>query len=93
MGKLIVLVVIVGAAYWYWSGPYQLGRVSPLERALQDNARDMERCVRRESSMNAAAGMAGGAVSGADNEALCAEKLGLYRSDGQWHRAAASGAR
>jgi len=81
-GKLIVIAAIVGAGYWYWSGPYQDGGSA---RQLQENNRNMERCIRREASMNAAAGMAGGAVSPGDAEKLCAEKYGLYLQNGQWH--------
>jgi hypothetical protein len=47
----------------------------------------MERCERREASMNAASGMAGGGVSMGDSEKLCAGELGLYQKDGQWHDA------
>jgi hypothetical protein len=85
MGKLIVIALVVAAGYWYWTGPYQQGGQSGGEKRLQENARNMERCVRREASMNASSGMAGGGVSMGDSEKLCAGELGLYQQDGQWH--------
>jgi hypothetical protein len=85
MAKLIVIAVLVAAGYWYWTGPYQQGGQSSGDKRLQENARNMERCVRREASMNAASGMAGGAVSAGDGEKLCASELGLFQRDGQWH--------
>jgi hypothetical protein len=84
-GKLIVIAAICAAGYWYWTGPYQEGRQSGGERQLQENARTMERCIRREESMNAASGMAGGAISSGGEESLCAEKHGLHQRDGQWY--------
>jgi len=83
--KLIVILALVAGGYWYWSGPYQEGRPSSGERQLQENARIMERCIRREASMNATMGMAGGSVRGDDGEKLCAAEHGLYLQDGQWH--------
>ncbi len=84
-GKLIVILALVAGGYWYWSGPYQDGRQSGGEIQLEENARIMERCLRREASMTASMGMAGGGVSQDDGEKLCAEKHGLYLRDGQWH--------
>jgi len=84
-GKLIVIIALVAGGYWYWSGPYQEGRQSGGEIQLQKNAKTMERCMRREASMNATMGMAGGGVSEDDGGVLCAEKHGLYLRDGQWH--------
>ena len=85
MGKLIVIALIVAAGYWYWTGPYQQGGLPNGDKRLQENARNMERCERREASMNAASGMAGGGISMGDSEKLCAGELGLYQKDGQWH--------
>ena len=85
LGKLIVIAALVAAGYWYWSGPYQDGQQSGGARQLQENAKTMERCKRREASMNATMGMAGGGVSQDDGGKLCAEKHGLYLREGQWH--------
>ena len=85
LGKLIVIAALVAGGYWYWSGPYQEGRQPGGEKQLQENARIMKRCIRREASMNAAGGMAGGAVDAGDAEKLCAGEYGLYQQGGQWH--------
>ena len=66
MAKLIVIVALIAAGYWYWSGPYQAGRAPSEAQQLQQNARDMKRCMRREASMNAASGMAGAPVADGD---------------------------
>ena len=84
-GKLIVIAALVAGGYWYWSGPYQEGQHSGGEIQLRENAKTMERCIRREASVNAAGGMAGGAVDSGGAEKLCAGKHGLYLQDGQWH--------
>ena len=86
MAKLIVIVALIAAGYWYWSGPYQAGRAPSEAQQLQQNARDMKRCMRREASVNAASGMAGAPVAEGDGETLCAQKYGLVLRDGQWHR-------
>jgi len=83
-GKAVVLLAIIAAGYWYWSGPYQQGGSTRGDRQLHENAKNMERCMRQEASMNAASGMAGGAVGAGDPEALCAQKYGLYQHEGQW---------
>lgn len=85
MGKLIAILIIGAAGYWYWSGPYQAGAGRPsAEQQQADNARKMKKCLRQEASMTAAAGMGGAMVGGGDSEALCAQKLGLQQRDGQW---------
>jgi len=90
MGKLIVILIIGAAGYWYWSGPYQASKNGPsAEQQQADNDRKMKKCLRQEASMTAAAGMGGAMVGGGDSEALCADKLGLYKQDGQWIRGSA----
>jgi hypothetical protein len=84
LGKIILLLAVVAAGYWYWTGPYQQGRQSSAEERLQENARIMERCMHRESSMNTAAGMAGVGDIADDGNKLCAEKYDLYFDEGQW---------
>lgn len=82
--KLVVVLALFAAAYWYWSGPYQQGQLSSEAKQLQLNARNMKKCMREEASMGAAAGMAGvGGIAG-DPEKLCAQKYNLYQQDGQW---------
>jgi hypothetical protein len=85
MGKLIVIVILLGGGYWYWSGPYQAGRPSPEEAQLQRNAENMRKCMRQEASMQGSAGMAGVGGIADGGEQLCADKFSLYQRDGQWH--------
>ena len=86
MGKLIVIAVLLGAGYWYWNGPYNQGRPTSEQAQLRENAADMQRCMRREKSMEGVGGMAGIGGMATDGEQLCAEKLGLYQDEGQWHK-------
>lgn len=84
--SLIILLLVAAAGVWYWKGPYQEESRSAEEKRFEENARTMDRCVRREESMNAAAGM--GAVGGlpGDSKTLCAEKHGLYFAEGRWRK-------
>lgn len=86
LGKYFPLLAIAAVGYWYWSGPYQDGRQGNEAKQLAENAAAMKRCMRREASMTAAAGMAGGAVDGGDAQSLCAREHGFILRDGQWHR-------
>src|SRR6478752_7084577 len=54
MAKLLVLLVIVGVAYWYWWGrPAEPIELREADR-LRENAAIMQSCVKRERSMTAA---------------------------------------
>jgi hypothetical protein len=80
LGRIFSIVVIVGAAYWYWSGPYQ-ARVHPSHEAqLEKNAENMRLCVRGIAYKAGATGM-----GSADGEKSCAEKYNVYEKDGKWH--------
>jgi hypothetical protein len=83
---LVVILAIGGVGYWYWTGSHQQGHQSPDEERLQENARNMESCMRRESSMNSAAGMGGVGGIADDGKTLCADKYNLYFSEGQWRK-------
>jgi hypothetical protein len=88
MAKLVLLVAILGFAYWYWSGPYQESRPSSEAERLQENAVTMQRCINQEQRMQTAGGLGGlGDVgsSGEDAERLCAEKNNLHLRDGKWY--------
>ena len=79
IGRLFTLAVIIGAVYWYWSGPYQ-ERVNPsYEKKLERYAEEMRKCIR---GVNYKAGT--GATTG-DPEQVCAKRLNLYRHEGRWH--------
>lgn len=81
-----VLLVVVGFGYWIWTGPYQQSQQSATaeEEQLETNAQTIRHCLNRESSMNAAAGMAGVGGLSEDSRTLCAQKHGLYFAEGQW---------
>jgi len=84
LGKIIVLLAAVAVGYWYWSGPYQQGQQSGEEQRIKENARIMEGCMRQESSMNAATGMAGMGGVADDGRKLCADKYDLFFDEGEW---------
>ena len=80
LGKLITLAIIIGACYWYWSGPYQQ-RVNPsYEKRLEQNEENMRQCIH---GLNYKAG-ATGDVSG-NPEDICAGRFNLYKQGGRWH--------
>lgn len=80
LGRLVTIAVILAAAYWYWSGPYQQ-RVNPsYEQRLESNNRNMRECIH---GLNYQSGATGTAIG--DPEEICAEKFNLYRHKGQWH--------
>jgi hypothetical protein len=80
LGRLFTIIVLVGAAYWYWTGPYQAANNPTYEQQLQQNAEDMKLCIR---TMSFKAGATG---EGTDNpEVVCAQKFNVYRHEGQWH--------
>jgi len=89
MKKLLVLLALIGAAYWYWTGPYQKSTASLEADQLQENAATMQRCINQEQRMQGAGALGGvGDVgsSGQDAERVCAEKNHLYKQDGNWYR-------
>ena len=89
MAKLVILLAIIGLAYWYWSGRDRETTQTLEAERLQDNAVIMQRCIKEEERMQAAGGVAGlGDVgsAGADAERVCAEKNNLSLQDGKWHR-------
>ncbi len=81
IGRLFTIAVIIGAVYWYYTGPYQ-DRVNPsYETKLKRYAEEMRECVR---GLNYVSG-ATGAVQEGTPEEICAEKHNLYMKDGKWH--------
>ena len=81
--RVVVVAVILTAAYWYWSGPYQQ-RVNPdYATILEQNKQEMARCERGAAYQLGATGRGQSAEGARQN---CAEKLNLYQDeDGQWH--------
>jgi hypothetical protein len=89
MAKLVILLAMVGLAYWYWSGPYQRSAGTSEADQLKENAAVIQRCVKQETSMQSAGDVAGLGDVGSnreDAERLCADKHGLEKRDGGWHR-------
>jgi len=88
MAKFVVLLALVGAGYWYWSGPYQETRqVAPSDQHRK-HADIMQRCIAQEGRMQSAGGLGGLAdvgSSGEDAERVCAAKNNLVKRDGQWY--------
>jgi hypothetical protein len=88
MTRLVIVLTLIGIAYWYWTGPYQNSSQTPPVDDTMQNAEIMKRCITREKHMEAAAGLAGlGGVgsTGEDAERLCADEHNLFKSDGEWH--------
>ena len=88
MARLVVILALIGIAYWYWSGPYQESSQTSEAKQLEENAAIMQRCILQEQRMDAAGGLAGlgdAGSSGADAERLCAEKNDLRLQDGNWY--------
>ena len=88
MGKLVIVAILLGVAYWYWSGSHEPSTGDPEADRLQENAEIMQRCMNHERRMQSAGGMAGVAdvgSSGEDAETLCANEYHLEKRDGQWY--------
>ena len=80
LGRVFTLAVILGAGYWYWSGPYQQQHNPSYEQRLKKNAENMRLCMR-----GAAYGAGATGETSGNPEQRCAERFNLYKLDGQWH--------
>jgi hypothetical protein len=80
LGKLLMYFAVAAAAYWYWTGPYQDGKMSDYGKELQENDKKMALCIRAKNYNLGATGNVGGVP-----EEVCAEQYNLYLKDGQWH--------
>ncbi len=59
-GRIITLAALIGAAYWYWSGPYQ-AKINPsYEAQLKKNSEDMALCMRGAAYQLGATGSGSG---------------------------------
>lgn len=86
MKNLIILGVVAMAAYWYYQSVYLPGQGTPLEEQWQQNAKLLDKCVKQETTMAAAAGLGGVSMSTEDATQYCAQENGLYQEDGYWKR-------
>lgn len=78
-GRLLTIAVLVAAAYWYWSGPYQQQRHPDAEHRLKADLENMRQCVR---GLNYKVGATG--IGEGNPEEICAEKFNLYYYEGEW---------
>jgi len=81
MVKILTYIMVIGIAYWYWQGPYQKGDSISYEEQLDQNNRDMYRCLRATDYAVGASGTAAG-----NAEQKCAARYNLYRENDKWHR-------
>ena len=80
--RIIPFIVIAGAIYWYWSGPYQ-EKINPsYEAILERNNKDMDECVRAATYSR---GATGGGLNASAATKKCAEQFNVYESEGRWH--------
>jgi len=87
MARLIILLALIGIAYWYWSGPYQNSPNTPVVDDTRQNAELMKHCIARENYGEAVSGYSGNAgSSGEDAEELCSDEYSLFKMDGKWYR-------
>lgn len=78
--NIIPLAIIIGVAYWYWSGPYQEKNNPSYAQKLEVNNDAMSKCLFGKSYASGA-----GRGSAGDPGQQCAKKLNLYEEGGQWH--------
>ena len=89
MAKLVIIVALIGLAYWYWFGPHQKSTEALETTQLKENAVIMQRCINEEQRMQATGGLAGVpdvGSSGAEAERVCAARYNLYQRDGNWYK-------
>ncbi|MFT4614771.1 MAG: hypothetical protein ACI9NT_001922 [Bacteroidia bacterium] len=80
--RFIVLAVIVGAAYWYWQGPYQ-AKINPQYTTILDqNDEKIASCVKSKLYLAGTRGVGPDASAAAEG---CAGEFNLYRHNGRWH--------
>ena len=80
--RIIPLALIIGVAYWYWSGPYQ-DKINPSHEAiLEQNDKEMGECIRAAAYQHGATGTGLGSSAARQH---CAQENNMYESDGHWH--------
>jgi hypothetical protein len=82
IGRLLTIVILVGAGYWYWSGPYQRTHNPDADEQLREAIEGMRECIRGQNYKAGATG-----VSEGDPEQICADKFNLYLYEGEWRSA------
>ena len=82
IGRLLTIAILVGAGYWYWSGPYQRKHNPDADEQLREAIEGMRECIRGQNYKAGATG-----VSEGDPEQICADKFNHYFYEGEWRSA------
>lgn len=81
LSRIITLAVIIGAGWWYYTGPWQAQRNPDYETRKARLQEDIKNCIlakERKISMT-------GQFDGVPEE-VCAEQFNAYRADsGEWY--------
>jgi hypothetical protein len=81
MARLVIVLALIGIAYWYWSGPYQNSAHTPSVDDTKQNAKIMARCIADENFAEAD----GARNPGENAEEVCAYENSLFKMDGKWY--------
>jgi hypothetical protein len=81
MAKLVIVLALIGLAYWYWTGPYQNSAHAPPADDTKQNAEIMAQCISRENF----AAADGYRSPGEDPETVCADENHLFKQYGKWY--------
>lgn len=78
--RILTFAILAAAGWWFWSTTYQGDKTPDYDARLEVNAEKMKQCLRSAAYKEGATGIVEG-----NKQELCAKKLNLYLSDGQWH--------
>ena len=82
MGKIMMVLAIIGIAYWYWTGPHDYSaETSPVEDPKK-NAQIIADCVANGGYMQSSRYNG----QGESPTAICADENNLYMNYTGWHR-------
>jgi hypothetical protein len=77
----VILLALIGIAYWYWSGPYQNTANTPPVDDTKRNAEIMAQCIAQENFAEADCA----SDPGEDAEEVCADENDLMKMYGKWY--------
>jgi hypothetical protein len=81
MARLVIVLALIGIAYWYWSGPYQNSVYTPPAEDTKKNAEIMAQCIAQENF----AIEDGARDLGENAEDVCADENGFMKMYGKWY--------
>jgi hypothetical protein len=82
MARFIIVLVFIGIAYWYWSGPHDYSaETSPVDDPKK-NAQIIADCVEHGYSEQSD----GYKGQGRSPEDICADENNLHKTYTGWHR-------